>query len=159
MKKIFDLFKKIFRILIISLFYSYYVVAIILNYNKIESILNPLKLFGLSKIERVENIYLSTYPSFNDLKRYKKQFNIKKVIAIFNPSLPFIKELVKLEQKNCKKLGIKFNVISFENIKNLNKLLSKENILINRYFFDSKLKKIKNYIKRVQYGALAGKIE
>jgi len=146
--------KKIFKFILVSSFFSYYLVAFALNYPAIDSKIKPLKLLDKEYlVELNSGVYLSTYPTYNDLKSLKSKYNIKRVVTLLNPNFPISRELVKAEKDNCKKLGIEFisppiNLDS--NIMNLNIIkdftLSKDNILINSYYYDKKMKIIKRVL-------------
>ncbi len=151
-----NIFKKIFTFFIFFLFSSYYIVAIALNFPWINEHLKPLDYFSLSKFKKISNnLYLSTYPNFYELKKYKSM-GIKEVITLLDPNFPISRELVKEERENCKKLKLKFIVlpISFFS-KNMNDYMQIKNILkedkqttlINTYFFDSRIKIIEKIFK------------
>jgi hypothetical protein len=148
--------KKIFKFLLISSFFSYYIIAIILNYPQIDAKLKPLNLLNLNYFKELNGIYITTYPNFQDLKRYKKKYKIKKVITLLNPNLPLSRELVKNEKLNCKKLGIEFIAIPITldatNLTNFNILKeiigSNSGVLINNYTYDTRLKIVEKLLQR-----------
>ncbi len=148
--------KKIFRVLLIGSFFSYYIIAIILNYPQIDAKLKPLNILKLNHFKELDGIYISTYPDFQDLKKYKERYKIKKVITLLNPNLPLSRELVKNEKSNCKKLGIEFIAIPITldatNLTNFNILKeiigSNNGILINNYTYDKRLKIVERLLQR-----------
>ncbi len=136
-----------------SIFFSYYLIAIIVNFPWLDSHIQVLKRLDIQKMIKIDNhTYLGTYPDKDDLKRYKKNLHIKNIIAVLNPHSIFYKRLIKQEKDICYTLKIKYIVIPIDDnpmnyilIRNIVHNL-KGNTLIHRYFFDQKMKIIKNIL-------------
>ena len=136
-----------------SIFFSYYIIAIIVNFPWIDSKLKPLKILNIEKMIKIDNhTYLGTYPDKDDLKRYKKNLHIKNIIAMLNPHSIFYKRLIDKEIKSCSNLHIRYIIIPVSN-NPMDYMLVKDilhdlkgNTLIHRYYFDNKMKTIKNIL-------------
>jgi len=153
---VFNLIKRIFRYFWISLFFSFYIVAIAVNYNHINNFINPLEKLHLKKEYKIDNsTYLSTFPSREDLIRYKKKYHIQRVVALLNYKRIISKSLLKDEEKVCKELGIELVYIPVSLFSknpmdyNLVKVLLKEYpkvTLIHSYWFDNRMEMIKKIL-------------
>ena len=142
------------RISLFSVFISYFVVAIIVNSDRIENRLDPLTRLGLREVRclRHNTLCLGTYANEKDLGKY----HIRTVISILNPIFPFSREIVQAQKETCRKMNIDFVSIpiSFfsddENIyKNLLRFLhySKNRpVYINGYLFDHRLEELERRI-------------
>ena len=149
--------KKIFKLFLIGTFFSYYIIAIALNYPWIDSKIKPLEFFYNTKIKEVKRgIYFGLYPDYKDLKYYKDSLNINQVVTILNPNFPFSRELVKAEEQNCKKLGLDFIIIPIESdskspmdfIIIQNFVQNQKHTLINSYYFDKRMDMLEKILKR-----------
>jgi protein tyrosine phosphatase (PTP) superfamily phosphohydrolase (DUF442 family) len=128
-----------------------------LNYDKINENLEPIKKLDLYKFEKInEHIYLSTFPTDKDLELYYKKYHIKRVITLLNYKMFISKELLKREESTCKKLGIDlaYIPISYFNVNPMDAsvikfLLSndKRPTLIHAYFFDKRMDMLEQTLK------------
>ena len=104
--------KKTFKFLLISTFFSYYFVAIALNYPWINEKFHILDHLNAVKLKQIsKKIYLGTYPDYQRAKFYKKELKIEALITLLDPNFPGSREMVKNEKKICKSLGLELIII------------------------------------------------
>jgi hypothetical protein len=150
--------KKLFKFLLITTFFSYYFVAIALNFPLISNHLNLLGLTGDKALVHVSpETYLGKYPTVANLEDYKRTEGIKRVITLMDPEFPISRELVKSEKKYCKTLGIEYIVIPIALFsKNPMDYMiirdfldeEKKKTLIHAYFYDDRLLMLEKILKR-----------
>ncbi len=149
--------KKIFKFLLITLLFSYYFVAIALNFPWINAHLDPLTLLGKQKIVTVkQHVYLGTYPDAKRLKILKSKYGIEQVVVLLDPNFPLSRGLVRAEKKICRQAHIDFvivpisyfssNVMDYVIIKSIVEESDKPTY-INAYTFDKRMRILKNVLK------------
>jgi hypothetical protein len=149
--------KSIFRILLVTLFFSFYIISIAINFNHINNYLNPLEKLHLKQVYRIDKLtYLSTFPTKNDLIQYKHKYHIQRVITVLNYKMLISKELLREEEKNCKELGLELVYIPVSYFSTnpmdytLIKVLLKEDpkvTLIHAYWFDHRMQMLKELLQ------------
>jgi len=150
--------KRLFKFLLITTFFSYYFVAIALNFPWINEHLNPLAFTGERTLVQVSSeTYLGNYPTVTNLEDYKKTKGIRRVITLMDPEFPISRELIKAEKKYCKTLGIEHIVIPIALFsKNPMDYMiirdfldeEKKKTLIHTYFYDDRLVMLEKILKR-----------
>ena len=144
--------------LLISTFFSYYFVAIALNFPWINEHFAPLRQFNLSYLEKLnDTLYLGTYPDSKSLKKYQHDFGLQRVITLLDPDFPLSRELIKEEKAECKRLGIELiiipipffskNPMDYVIVQDLLDEVSKVT-LIHTYYDDGRMKIIKKIFQR-----------
>jgi len=154
--------KKLLKSLLISTFFSYYFVAIALNFPWINTHFSPLIQFNLVHYEKVnEQLYLGTYPDEKSLRRYQHDFGLQRVITLLDPDFPLSRELVQVERAECEKLGIELIIIPIPFLSQnpmdyviVRDLLDEVNkvTLIHTYYFDGRMKLMKKLLQRYNPG-------
>lgn len=148
--------KKIARYTLIAMFFSFYVVAILINYKYIDHYIKPLELFDLKKEYKVDANYIATFPDKKELKEYKQRYHIQRVIALLDFKSPILKELLKEEKAVCKSLGIELIYVDISllnpNPMDYNivlRLLEEEpkKTLFHSYWFDKRMSMLKEILK------------
>ena len=150
--------KFITRTILILIFFSFYVIAIMLNYDKINEYIDPIKKIDAYRFEKInDHIYLSTFPTDEDLYLYKRKYKIKRVITLLNYRMFISKELLRHEEKMCKKLDIDlvYVPISYFDTNPMDTSVIKELLnndkrptLIHTYFFDKRIQILYQVLKR-----------
>jgi len=152
--------KKLFKLFLISTFFSYYLVAVALNFPWINEHFDLLEKFNLKhSIQLNKNLYIGTYPDSEDLQKYQQELGVEQVITLLDPNFPLSKELIKTEKEQCKKLGIDLIIIPIPFFsKKLVDYMIIRNLLdevgrvtyIHAYYFDDRMKLLKKVLQRYQ---------
>jgi hypothetical protein len=149
--------KKIFKFFFIALFFSYYFVAIAVNYPWINEHIDPLEKLGQAKFITIDDyIYMGTYPTEKKLKYYKRVLHIQRVITLLDSDFPLSRELIRYERNICKNLGIEYIIIpiSYFSSSPMDYMLIKNLIsqkqtptYIHNYIFDKRLQILEYILK------------
>ena len=149
--------RSLFRILLVTLFFSFYIISIAINFNHINEYIKPLDVLHLKQIHKINDmVYLSTFPLEKDLIAYKKKYHIKRVIALLNHKMLISKELLRAEEKICKKLGLElvYVPVSYFSVNPMDytliKVLIKEDpkvTLVHAYWFDRRMKMLQQLLQ------------
>lgn len=100
------------RFVIFMLFFSFYLIMIAVNIDRIEDIFDPLSPWK-GAVEKVESgLYIGAYPNAQELQRLQKDYGVQRVISLLDPNFPVSRELLTYEKRNCKKYGIIFVSLS-----------------------------------------------
>lgn len=139
------------RFILLSLFFSFYLIMISANADRIEEYLNPLKYFKPA-VEKLNNgLYVGGYPNNKALLKLHKERGITRVISLLDPHFPLTRELVAYEKANCQAIGIEFVVVAAHDFTRYRDMLPViEEILeeapkvtyIHAYFMSKQLKTI-----------------
>jgi hypothetical protein len=142
--------KKFFKFFLYAIFFSYYFVAIALNFPRINAYLNPLEILHLSHVvKKDDTLFLGTYPNATILETYKNKYHVERIITMLDPDFPISRELIKEEKKLCKEMGIELIIIPIGFYsKNLMDYIIVRDILddipkitlIHNYYFDARMK-------------------
>jgi len=153
--------KKFLKLLLISTFFSYYIVAIALNFPWINEHLNLLERFHADSLVRLSpQLYLGSYPG-EKVKKYKENLHVERIITLLDPNFPVSRELLKVEKEYCKKSGLELIVIPIPFLSRnpmdyiIVQDLVNENdkvTLIHTYYFDGRMQTLERILKR--YGSL-----
>jgi len=149
--------RSIFRILLVTLFFSFYIISIAINFNHINNYIKPLETFHLKHLYKLDNsTYLSTFPRKSDLIKYKNKYHIQRIVTLLNYKMLISKELLREEEKNCKELGIElvYIPVSYFSTNPMDytiiKVLLKEDpktTLIHTYWFDHRMKMLQQLLQ------------
>jgi len=139
------------RLILLSLFLSFYLIMIADNADRIEEYFDPLKPFKPT-ITRIEKgLYVGGYPNGSDLKQLKEKRGIRRVICLLDPNFLVIRELVANERKNCKELNIEFVLVASHDFKRYRDMLpvireilteEKKTTYIHAYFMNHRLERL-----------------
>jgi hypothetical protein len=150
--------KKVFKFFLISTFFSYYFVAVALNFPWINEHLNLLKHFNAQHLVSLnEEIYIGSYPDSKDLKKYKEKFGLERVVTLLDPNFPLSRELVREEKEQCEKLNLELIVIPISFFSQnpmdyviIEDLLDEEKkvTLIHTYYMDQRLQILQKMLER-----------
>jgi len=146
---------RLIRYTLFLVFISYFIVALIVNSDRIENLLRPLERMGMSQVvcSRDESVCLGTYAHEEELRAR----HVKTVVSILNPLFPFSRELVSAQKNVCRRMKIDFVSIpvsyfpnrSEKGYGNLQRFLRSTDaypVYINGYLFDHRLESLKHRI-------------
>ena len=96
------------RFVVFMLFFSFYLIMVLVNVDRIEDMFDPLSAWKGEVQEVNSGLYIGAYPNAQELRRLQKRYGIKRVISLLDPRFPVSRKLVAYEKDNCKKYGIEF---------------------------------------------------
>jgi hypothetical protein len=153
--------KKIFKLFLISIFFSYYFVAVALNFPWINEYFQPLEYLHAASFRKVSpQVYLGSYPG-EKIRKYQKDFGLERVVTLLDPDFPVSRELLKKEEEECQKYGLELIVIPVPFFSRnpmdymiIRDIVSENNgvTLVHTYYFDGRMLTLEKILKR--YGTL-----
>ena len=111
------------RSVLLLLFFSFYLIMIAVNADRIEENFDPLRAFKSPPVKVRDDLYVGSYPTATELKRLHQEFGVEKVICLLDPRFPVSRELVANEKRNCDKEGILFVSLVARDFKRINDML------------------------------------
>jgi len=161
--------KKLLKFLFIASFFSYYFVAVALNYPWINDKIDPISKLGQERLVKInDQLYLGTYPTEKKLRYYKNKLHIRRIVTLLDPSFPLSRELVKGEKAICKQLNLEYIIIpiTYFSSSPMDYVLVKdlisgkpEHTYIHNYIFDKRLQILEHILKTYfSHKPLSGKI-
>ena len=99
---------KVLRLLFIAVFIGYLFSMASVYFSYIEPYLFPLRMIQGEARYVTENIIVGPYPHKKDLEKLVKVNDVKVIISLLNPSLPFEKSLLEKEKRLVKEFGLAF---------------------------------------------------
>jgi hypothetical protein len=149
--------KKISKLFLISIFFSYYLVAIALNFPWINEHFKPLEhLYAVSFKKISPQLYLGNYPG-EKIRKYQNDLGLERVITLMDPDFPVSRELLKKEEEMCKRYGLELIVIpvSFFSRNPMDYMIIRDIVnensgvtLIHTYYFDGRMQTLEKILKR-----------
>jgi len=99
---------KLLRIIFIVVVAGYFFSMLATYFSYIEPYIFPLKMLQGEARPVTENIIIGPYPHEKDIEKLVKVNNVKVIISLLDPSIPFEESLLKKEKDIADKYGIKF---------------------------------------------------
>ncbi len=109
---------KVLRLIFIAVFIGYLFSMASVYFSYIEPYLFPLRMIQGEARYVTESIIIGPYPHRKDLEKLVKVNEVKVIVSLLNPSLPFEKSLLEKEKKLVREFRLAFyNVpLSFLNL-------------------------------------------
>ena len=145
------------RFVVFMLFFSFYLIMVVVNVDRIEDMFDPLAAWKGSVQEVNSGLYIGAYPNAQELGGLQKRYGIKRVISLLDPRFPVSRELVAYEKRNCQKYGIEFVSLAQRDFKRysnmvpiITEILDQKELptYIHHYFINRRIKQLS--------GALSG---
>ena len=139
------------RLLLLSLFLSFYLIILAANADRIEEYFDPFERFKPAVTQLDEGLYNGGYPNEKVLRTLKTEKGVQRVICLLDPHFPVSRELVANEQRNCEALGIEFVLVAAHDFSRYRDMLpvireilseQKKVTYIHDYFMSRRLKNL-----------------
>jgi len=139
------------RLILLSLFFSFYLIMIAINIDRIEEYLDPLASFKPDIVKIEEGVYVGGYPNEKVLRVLKSEKGVDRVVSLLDPHFPVTRELVAHEKQNCELLGIEFISLPAQDFPRYRDMLpvideilkkGKKVTYIHSYFMSDRLEKL-----------------
>ncbi len=133
------------RTVLFFLFFSFYMIMLVANADRIEEYFDPLRAFKSPPVKVRDDLYVGSYPTAKELKKLHHELGVEKVICLLDPRFPVSRELVANEKRNCRKEGIIFVSLvarDFKRFRDMLPIISEimdeddKVTYINAYFFN-----------------------